>query len=257
MNCGIYKIVNKKNGMFYLGGSKNIKKRWDQHKYELSKNKHHSAHLQRAWNKYGRNSFVFEIIETTTEKSLIKKEQYYLDKLKPWENNIGYNLSKTSSGGDLISYHPNRNEIVNKIKNSMKDHVRNLTEDQKKEKWSRPKEKNPNWKGGISELTFVCPICGKKTNNRKKQTKTCRQCMSRKNQKNSFFGKKHKKETIEKLRKSALSRGNSSNIQKIKIKINNKIYSSFSSAARDLNCCHTTIRNRLKQPEKYPNYNLI
>ena len=81
--------------------------------------------------------------------------------------------------------------------------------------------------------------------------------MSRKNQKNSFFGKKHKKETIEKLRKSALSRGNSSNIQKIKIKINNKIYSSFSSAARDLNCCHTTIRNRLKQPEKYPNYNLI
>jgi group I intron endonuclease len=257
MICGIYKIVNKKNGMFYLGGSKNIKKRWSQHKCDLSKNKHHSTHLQRAWNKYGINSFIFEIIETTTEEDLIEKEQYYLDSLKPWKNNIGYNLSKNSSGGDLLSCHPDKNKILRKIKKSMIKHIRNLTEEQKKEKWSKPKEKNPNWKGGVSKITFICPICGKQTNNRKKQTKTCRQCMSRKGRKNSFFGKKHTKKSIEKLRKLALARGNYLNSQKIKVKINGKVCSSFSSAARDLNCCHTTIRNRLKQPEKYPNYKII
>lgn len=257
MSCGIYKITNIKNGMFYLGGSKDINKRWNQHKRDLSKNRHHSIHFQRAWNKHGENNFLFEIIETTTEKELIKKEQYYLNTLKPWKNRIGYNLSKNSSGGDILSYHRNKKNIIKKIKSSMKERIRNLNEDQRKKIWSRPKEKNPNWKGGISEITFRCPICDKQTKNRKKQTKTCWQCMSREGSKNSFFGKKHKKETIKKLRKAAIKRGNYSNTQKIKIMINEKIYSSFCEAARDLNCCHTTIRNRLNKPSKYPNYKLI
>jgi len=56
---------------------------------------------------------------------------------------------------------------------------------------------------------------------------------------------------------SFLDLGSKLPTQKIKVKINGKIYSSFSSAARDLNCCHTTIRNRLNKPEKYPNYKII
>jgi len=257
MHCGIYKILNKENGMFYLGRSKNIKKRWSRHKYELSNNRHHSKHLQRAWNKYGENNFVLEIIETTLEKDLIKKEKYYLKKLKPWKNNIGYNLSKLSGGGDLLSDHPDRGDIIKKIKSSVNKRMKNLTEAQRKEIWSRPKEKNPNWKGGISQITFICPICKKQTKNRKKETKTCWKCMSRKGVNNSFYRKKHKKETIEKLRELSLKRGNSSNTQKIKIKIDEIIYSSLSEAARRLKTCRATIKNRLKNPNKYPNYKLV
>ena len=57
MTCGIYTIKNIINGKFYLGSSKNIEKRWNRHLYELRNNRHHSWYLQRAFIKYGENSF--------------------------------------------------------------------------------------------------------------------------------------------------------------------------------------------------------
>ena len=90
-NC-IYKIVNKENNKFYLGSSNNYKKRWQSHKLNLRKNKHHSIHLQRAWNKYGESSFSFEIIEFILPENQISREQFYLDSLKPYNTDIGYNI---------------------------------------------------------------------------------------------------------------------------------------------------------------------
>ena len=84
---GIYKIVNSINNKIYVGSAKNIKKRWSAHKSDLNKNKHHNKHLQNAWNKYGINVFIFEIIEVLTDVSLlITKEQYYIDILNPIYN---------------------------------------------------------------------------------------------------------------------------------------------------------------------------
>lgn len=83
----IYKIVNSINNKIYVGSAKNIKKRWSAHKSDLNKNKHHNKHLQNAWNKYGINVFIFEIIEELTDVSLlIIKEQYYIDTLNPIYN---------------------------------------------------------------------------------------------------------------------------------------------------------------------------
>ena len=93
IKIGIYKITNTANGKFYIGSSVNIERRWNEHKRELKNNRHHSILLQRAFLKYGEDSFSFEIIENTDEKNLLKREQYYLDKLKPYEKNIGYNIS--------------------------------------------------------------------------------------------------------------------------------------------------------------------
>ena len=56
---GIYKIVNKVNGKYYVGGSKNIHKRWLEHKGLLRRNIHDNGHLQNAWNKYGEATFDF------------------------------------------------------------------------------------------------------------------------------------------------------------------------------------------------------
>ena len=49
---GIYKILNKIDGKFYLGSSKDIEHRWIDHIRELRKNNHHNDYLQHAWNKY-------------------------------------------------------------------------------------------------------------------------------------------------------------------------------------------------------------
>ncbi|WP_257352355.1 GIY-YIG nuclease family protein [Pseudalkalibacillus decolorationis] len=79
---GIYKIVNKKNKMFYLGRSIDIEKRFTRHIYELRKNSHHCDFLQMAWNKYGENYFEFVIIKqglTKAEATLL--EAAYLKKI--------------------------------------------------------------------------------------------------------------------------------------------------------------------------------
>ena len=51
--CGIYKIVNKIDGKYYVGSSKHIYKRWRKHKSLLRHNKHLNDYLQNAFNLYG------------------------------------------------------------------------------------------------------------------------------------------------------------------------------------------------------------
>jgi len=63
MESGIYKISSIDTGDFYIGSSINIKDRWIRHKKDLNKNRHHSIFLQRAWNKYGKSNFLFEVLQ--------------------------------------------------------------------------------------------------------------------------------------------------------------------------------------------------
>ncbi len=90
MDSVIYKIENTINSKIYVGSAINFINRKRNHTSALNRNKHHSIHLQRAWNKYGKNSFKFSIIEKCNKKQLIKKEQYWMDTLQVIKN--GYNI---------------------------------------------------------------------------------------------------------------------------------------------------------------------
>lgn len=88
---GIYKIINRVNGKYYVGSSDDIERRFERHKLELNKNRHHSIKLQRAWTKYGKENFNYNIIENISKHELLQREQYYLDICK--ENpNTNYNI---------------------------------------------------------------------------------------------------------------------------------------------------------------------
>lgn len=63
----IYRITNMANGKFYIGSADSFARREWQHKYYLRRNEHKNPHLQAAWNKYGEEMFVFEIVETIPE----------------------------------------------------------------------------------------------------------------------------------------------------------------------------------------------
>lgn len=90
---GIYQIKNNINGKVYVGSATNFSKRWGTHIGLLRKGTHHSRHLQRAYNKYGEDSFSFSVIEYVTDLSkLVEREQYWLDYYKPFKNQ-GYNTA--------------------------------------------------------------------------------------------------------------------------------------------------------------------
>jgi group I intron endonuclease len=126
---GIYKIINNVNNKYYIGSSNNIDRRWKEHINCLNKNKHINFHLQKAWNKYGESNFSFIIVQEVncSSKELLELEQNYLDNI---DSNC-YNLSLFSSGGDNISYHPNKELIIKNISNSIKKRYLNMSKEER------------------------------------------------------------------------------------------------------------------------------
>lgn len=83
---GIYLIVNIVNGKKYVGSAVNLNKRWNGHAELLRKNQHHNPHLQSAYNKYGKDSFVFTVLEQCGKEFLISREQFFIDEINPEYN---------------------------------------------------------------------------------------------------------------------------------------------------------------------------
>lgn len=76
---GVYQIRNIINGKVYIGSAANVTDRWLKHRRLLVAGRHHSIALQRAWLKYGSNSFAFEVLATVPESDLLRAEQQHLD----------------------------------------------------------------------------------------------------------------------------------------------------------------------------------
>jgi group I intron endonuclease len=90
---GVYAIHNRINQKCYVGSTSNFVKRWILHRHLLRMNKHHSPHLQHAWNKYGEDAFTFlrlQVVEDTNQMLAI--EQVFLSTLKP-----AYNVSPSAT----------------------------------------------------------------------------------------------------------------------------------------------------------------
>lgn len=77
----VYAIKNLINHKAYIGSTAHqFKYRRNQHRRELVANRHPNKYLQNAWNKYGKNSFEFVILESVNNiDQLIEREQYWLD----------------------------------------------------------------------------------------------------------------------------------------------------------------------------------
>lgn len=97
--AGIYCIQNKIDGKCYIGKSVNIPKRWKEHRALLRKGQHHNKHLQMAWNRYGEESFRFEVLEYANFEELGDLEIAYISKYKAFEE--GYNFTMGGEGGLL------------------------------------------------------------------------------------------------------------------------------------------------------------
>ena len=98
MASGIYQIENTLNGKCYIGSAVNLKERWQNHLSALRREKHDNSHLQRAFDKYGEDTFIFSVLEDVKEpEKLIEREQFYLDIQCP-----KYNISSTA--GSPLGY---------------------------------------------------------------------------------------------------------------------------------------------------------
>ena len=97
--AGVFQVKNIANGRVLLGSSLNLEGPLNSHKFMLTIGQHRNKELQKDWNEYGPDNFVFEILETVKVKDdpafdlsdeLMLLEQIWIEKLRPFGER-GYN----------------------------------------------------------------------------------------------------------------------------------------------------------------------
>jgi DNA-binding HxlR family transcriptional regulator len=97
--AGVFQVKNLANGKVLLGSSLNLEGPLNGHKFMLTMGNHRNAELQKEWNMFGPDKFVFEILEIVKvkddpnfnlEDELTLIEQIWIEKLQPFGKR-GYN----------------------------------------------------------------------------------------------------------------------------------------------------------------------
>jgi group I intron endonuclease len=177
----IYKLVNLANDKCYVGSTAHFVKRQRDHIWCLKHNRHFARHLQRAWDKYGEDSFEFIILETVLKPEyLFDREQYWLTLLKPV-----YNPSLIVNQRSPGWYHSEETR-------------QKMSQDRKGRAFSLGRV--------LSEATKKKIGDSNKGKIKSEETRKKLQ-LAMAGEKNPFYGKKHSPETVEFLRQKGIKEG--------------------------------------------------
>ena len=100
--AGVFMVKNTANGKVLLGSSLNLEGPLNSHKFMLTIGRHRNAAVQKDWNEFGGDKFVFEILEVVKIKDdpdfnindeLTLLEEIWIENLQPFGER-GYNTEK-------------------------------------------------------------------------------------------------------------------------------------------------------------------
>lgn len=110
----IYKITNTITGDCYIGSSKDIKRRWAEHKKLSVWNRQPNNPMYQDMKKYGVDKFELEILAEVEPDKLKEMEQQFIEELKPAYNN------RRAKGLDIERFKESQKKASNKYQKSEK-----------------------------------------------------------------------------------------------------------------------------------------
>jgi predicted GIY-YIG superfamily endonuclease len=113
---GVYQIECLSNNKKYIGVSKDIQRRWREHRSLLFKGLHHSSDMQKDYNQYGETSFEFKVIKECEYAEAKSLEEQLIQKNQPEYN------AYTNGKGNIHNAIGKRKEVENKIINDLRPH---------------------------------------------------------------------------------------------------------------------------------------
>lgn len=128
---GVYRITLINDNRCYIGSSVDLGKRVRSHYTDLKSNIHTNSYLQRVWNKYGEDSFIFDILELCDRLEVLDKEQYWIDYYESFSTENGFNLAPVA--GSTLGLKKTEDQIENFRKAIQGKHDTILTQEQTSE----------------------------------------------------------------------------------------------------------------------------
>ncbi len=145
MKFATYIVENTVTGGIYVGKLKlPVTRRWRDHKAALCANKHHNRYLQRSWNKYGEDAFVFRILQRyETEEEAFAAEQTAIAFYRNETNLPVYNLTDGGDGipGWVVTEEQRQKQSESSQRRWQDDAQREKAAQQVRERFANPEER--------------------------------------------------------------------------------------------------------------------
>ncbi len=118
----IYMLLNKENGRIYVGRTVNPGNRKRGHFSELRRGVHGNPKLQFAYNKYGKNAFVFDVIDCVQDGESEQAEALWFERYDK-DQRFMYNCHFKTYGGPKC-FGPMKQSVKQKISDKIKENTR-------------------------------------------------------------------------------------------------------------------------------------
>lgn len=217
---GIYKITCNAVNKSYIGSSVNLYQRLQRHKRDLLNENHCNDYLQRAFNKYGVDTFTYEILEYVDKDAIYIREQYYINLHDTANYALGFNMCPVA-GSRLGSKHsPDTLEKLSKARQNYKhsDETKQRISDANKGRTLTSDQKQ-KLSSSLKEYYLA--------------------------NSNHFLGKTHTEDSIEKMREAKLG-VKASDETKLKMSVNNTGSSNPSAKLNEADVLEIRLLHSLK-----------
>lgn len=247
----VYQITYIPTSQYYVGSTGELKKRWDRHRREMKSGKHHNARmLDLLVSGYDPIDWAFAEISAHGDEVSAKVEEERLIKLGR-RSLLCLNIGKHATGGDNLTAHPRRAEIMVRRIDTQRAALDLMTAEERRAKWGKSGDENGMHGRRHTEKSrhaMAAALKGHSHNKGCKRSDATRALMSkiastRTGESNPFFGREHSDETKAKLSEANKGR-RPPNLKSVRVE--GKVYEGVTDAARAIGVSPPLVIYRIK-----------